>query len=131
MPSQPTIGRAELEIRNYINDHHPITVREVALHFSKTKGHVRTTVLNVMARLCQKRYLTRRKAGGIYHYSPRFPKGQLLRTLVRDFVQRTLGGSLSPFVAYLEQDADLDVEEVEELKKLVRELESRRPEGKP
>ncbi len=131
MTSRRTIGRAELEILNYIQDHHPITVREVADHFSQTRGHVRTTVLNVMARLCRKRYLTRRKTGGIYRYSPSLPKGQLLRTLVRDFVQKTLGGSLSPFVAYLAQDADLDEGDVAELKKLVRALESRRPGEEP
>ena len=118
-----------MEILQYINDHHPIAVGEVARHFSRTRGHVRTTVLNVMARLSQKGYLTRRKAGGIYRYSPRFPKGQLLRSLVRDFVHRTLGGSLSPFVAYLAQDADLSAAEVEELKELARELKPR--EGRP
>jgi predicted transcriptional regulator len=127
--SRRTIGRAELEILNYINDHHPIAVREVAGHFSRTRGHVRTTVLNVMARLCRKGYLTRRKAEGIFRYSPRFPKGQLLRSLVHDFVHRTLGGSLSPFVAYLAQDADLSAGDVEELKELARDLEHR--EGRP
>ncbi len=131
MGAPRTIGRAELEILNYIHDHHPITVREVAAHFSRTRGHVRTTILNVMARLCRKRYLVRRKTGGIYRYSPSLPKGQVLRTLVRDFVQKTLGGSLSPFVAYLAQDADLDAADVAELKKVVRALDSRRPEGEP
>jgi len=38
---------------------------------------------------------------------------------------------VSPFVAYLSQDANLSAQEVEGLKKLVRELESRHPEGKP
>src|SRR4051812_25576625 len=94
----PNIGRAELEILRYVSDHHPVTVRDVADHVSATKGHGRTTVLNVMARLCRKGYLTRGKVDGVYRYSPRVPKKDLLRTLVRDFVERALGGSLSPFV---------------------------------
>src|SRR5215203_2203740 len=70
MPSPRSIGRAELEILNYIHDHHPVPVRQVAEHVSATKGHTRTTVLNVIARLCGKGYLTRKRVGGVYHYSP-------------------------------------------------------------
>jgi predicted transcriptional regulator len=112
MQSQPSIGREEMEILRYIADHDPVSVRDVATHISATKGHVRTTVLNVMERLRKKGYLRRRKAGGIYQYSPSVPKADLLRSLVRDFVARTLGGSLSPFVAYLSQECKLSEEEL-------------------
>lgn len=131
MPRASTIGRAELEILNYISDHHPATVREVADQFARTKGHVRTTVLNTMARLCQKGYLRRRKIDGVYQYAPREPKGQLLRRLVGDFVQTTLGGSLSPFVAYLAEEAEVSEVELEQLKRLVAELDKQPEEGKP
>jgi len=119
------IGQAELELLTYVQDHHPVTVREVAEHFSRAKGHVRTTTLNVMARLVRKGYLTRRKADGVYQYAPRVGKGELLRGLVRDFVERALGGSLSPFVAYLVEDAQLSERDVAELKKLIGQLEPR------
>ena len=126
-----TIGRAELEVLQYIQDHHPVTVRSVAGHFHATKGHTRTTVLNVMTRLVRKGYLTRRRTEGLYHYSPRVAKGELLRRLVGEFVDRALGGSLSPFVAYLARDADLTADDVRELKKIVEELDARHGEGKP
>ena len=98
--SQPSIGRAEMEILHYITEHHPVTVREVADHVAETKGHVRTTVLNIMERLRKKGHLTRRKVGGLFQYSPRVSKTELMRNLVRDFVSKALGGSVSPFVAY-------------------------------
>jgi predicted transcriptional regulator len=123
MPSS-TIGQAELEILRYIQEHHPVTVRQVADHVSETKGHVRTTVLNVMARLVRKRYLVRRKQDGVYQYSPRVPAGQVLRGLVSDFVDKALGGSPSPFVAYLTEDARLSPHDVEQLRRLVKQLES-------
>ena len=125
-----TIGRAELEILQYIQDHHPVTVRDVAGHFARTKGHVRTTALNVMRRLVAKGYLSRRKSRGIYQYSPRVPKEKFARGMVRDFVERALGGSLSPFVAYLAQDADLTDRDVAELKRLLAQLESAQREEK-
>jgi predicted transcriptional regulator len=127
----PNIGRAEMDVLRYITDHHPVTVRQVADYVSQTKGHVRTTVLNVMERLRQKGYLARKKTHGTFHYSPRLPKEELLRSLVGDFVNRTLGGSLSPFVAYLTHEAKLSQEELAELRLLVRTLDAQSEEEAP
>ena len=123
MRTQFAIGRAEMEILHYINDHHPVTVRQVADQFAKSRGLVRTTVLNVMERLRTKGHLTRKQSHGIYQYSPRLPKADLLRRLVRDFVHKTLEGELSPFVAYLAEEARLTEKELAELKQIVRDLE--------
>ncbi len=123
MKDSPNIGRAEMEVLRYVADHHPITVRDVADHLAETKGQVRTTALNMLERLRKKGYLARKRQQGVFHYSPRQPRGDLLQGLVRDFVDRALGGSLSPFVAYLTRDARITKEELEELKRLVLQLE--------
>ncbi|HEY7119108.1 MAG TPA: BlaI/MecI/CopY family transcriptional regulator [Tepidisphaeraceae bacterium] len=129
MPARSPIAPGELRILRYIQEAAaPVTVRQVADHVAQTRGHVRTTVLNVMTRLVRKGYLVRRKREGVYEYSPRQPAGQLFRGLVRDFVDKALGGSPSPFVAYLAEDAGrLSTEDVEQLKRLVRELEKGSP----
>jgi predicted transcriptional regulator len=62
----------------------------------------------------------------VYLYSPRRSQADVLRNLVADFVREALGGSVSPFVAYLAEEADLDDEQVRELSRLVADLESRR-----
>jgi predicted transcriptional regulator len=124
MSDKPNIGRAEMDILNYVTEHHPVTVRQVADYISETKGHVRTTVLNIMERLRKKGYLRRRKQAGIFEYSPTLPRTALLRNLVRDFVQKTLGGSVSPFVAFLAEEGEINASELADLKRLVRELES-------
>jgi predicted transcriptional regulator len=129
--SQPNIGRAEMEILRYITDHHPVSVREVADRVCAAKGHVRTTALNVMERLREKGYLKRRKMDGIYQYAPSVPRAELLRTLVREFVNRTLGGSLSPFVAYLIQEGKLSAEELAELRNMVQEMDAEKPKEQP
>jgi predicted transcriptional regulator len=131
MPRQPGIGIAELEILDFVQQRHPITVREAAEHFAATRGHVRTTVLNVMVRLWKKGYLTRRRErDGVYRYSPRVSKGQLLRRLVGDFVEKVLQGNVSPFVAYLAEEAELTEQDRRELEAIVRDLDQRRR-GKP
>jgi predicted transcriptional regulator len=124
------IGRAELQILHYVHDHHPVSVREVADHIGRDKGVVRTTVLNVMNRLVQKGFLVRRKSRGIYRYSPRVAKARLLRTLIRDFVERALGGSVSPFMVYLAQEGRLSDQEIAQLKQIVKSLDDR-PGGRP
>jgi predicted transcriptional regulator len=123
MKEQPNIGRAEMEILQYVATHHPVTVRDVADHVGETKGHVRTTVLNVMERLRKKGYLKRKKSEGVFQYSPTVSRAELLRGLVRNFVSNTLGGSVSPFVAYLADEGKLTNEEVAQLRKVVREME--------
>ena len=130
MTDKPNIGRAEMDVLHYVTEHHPVTVRQVADHISETKGHVRTTVLNIMERLRKKGYLRRKKRGGLYEYSPTLPRTDLLRNLVRDFVQKTLGGSVSPFVAFLAEEGDVTGSELAELKRLGRELESEQKDRK-
>jgi len=120
----PNVGRAELEILRYVADHHPISVGAVAEHFHQKRGLFRTTILNTMERLRKKGYLTRKEAGGVFQYSPRQTKAELLKGLVRDFVQNSLGGSISPFTAYLAERPQLQKEEIARLRQIVRELEN-------
>jgi len=127
----PDLGQGQIEILRYVQDHHPVTVRQVAEHLARTRGLTRTTALNVMERLREKGYLTRALVDGVYHYSPSVSKAQLLRGLVRDFVDQVLGGSLEPFVAYLAEEASLSEEEVERLRDRVRDLKAAPEEKAP
>jgi predicted transcriptional regulator len=126
MVEKSRIGRAELRVLEYVADHHPIPVAEVAKHFSQTAQLARTTILTVMEQLRRKGFLTRRKIGGIYHYAPKTSKSEILQAVVSDFVEGALGGSVSPFVAYLLERAELTDAQLQELRKLVRELDQKR-----
>ena len=115
---------AEWEILQYISEHHPVTAREVADHFATTREWARTTVLTMIERLRNKGYLTRDESGSIHRYAPSGPRNDLMQNLVRDFVEKALGGSVSPFVAYLGKKQNLSAEEIESLRQIVRELDS-------
>jgi len=124
------LGTQEMRVLGYVAEHAPITVGEVAERFSASHGLARTTILTVIERLRRKGYLRRRKVGGIYRYSPTIPTPDLLRSLVSDFAQRVLGGSPQPFFAYLLQEAELSDAEVAQLRKLGRDLETKRKGGR-
>src|SRR5580692_5150435 len=124
-PPRDPLGHLQLDVLQYIADHHPITVREVATRFAETSGQARTTVLTVMERLRAKGYLTRRKSGGVHRYAPTLTKSELLHQVVGDFVHDVLGGSVSPFVAYLTRSSLLNDDEIRKLEGLMRRIESR------
>lgn len=126
MKRKTTIAPAELPILLHVAERSPISVGKVAKHFAETTGLARTTVLTVMERLRQKGFLTRKKVSDVYQYSPRSPGTTVLRDLVRDFVEKALGGSLNPFIAYLTEEAQLNEAQVAELTQLVDLLQARR-----
>lgn len=121
------IGQEELSVLQYVQQEHPVTVREVADHFADA-GKARTTILTVMERLRAKGFLARKKQSGSFRYSPKFSGDEVMKSVVGDFVQKMLGGSLSPFVAYMSQTEDLSDDDLKELKKLVRDLDKTRKE---
>ena len=113
------LGELEFEVLQYVSNHSPSTVRSVADDFAESQGLARTTVLTVMDRLRKKGYLARRKEGGTFVYTPSHEQGEVMHEVVKDFVENTLGGSLTPFVAYLARSKGLSDSEVGELQELV------------
>jgi predicted transcriptional regulator len=124
---RPPLGDGELEVLRFVTERAPIPAREVAERFGEERGLARTTVLTVIERLRRKGYLMRRRRQGVYVYSPRVAQAEVLQGLVRQFVEKTLGGSLSPVVAYLARTRGLSDAELAELQALVKELRAARP----
>ena len=117
-----TLGAQEVEALALVRERAPISVGEMAKAFGAPRGLARTTVLTRMERLRIKGYLTRRKIEGVFHYSPKAGADEAMKDLVADFVRRSLGGSLAPFVSYLVDSPDLSPEEVEKLRVMIDNL---------
>lgn len=120
------VGDQELVVLRYVAEHGPVTVGEVAERYGEAQGLARSTILTVMERLRKKGHLTRRKVEGVFQYSSPVPASELLRGVVGDFVQRSLAGSLSPFVTYLSEAEDVSEEELQQLQDVVARLQSRK-----
>jgi predicted transcriptional regulator len=121
---QTSLGELELEILRFVAENAPISVGRVAALLSKDGKPARTTVLTVMERLRSKGCLSREKANDedTYLYSPRVATGDVMKGLVRNFVRKTLGGTVTPFVSYLAEADDLTEEEIAALREFVKSL---------
>lgn len=115
----------ELEVMRFVSANAPISVRDAAEQFGEERGLARTTILTVMERLRKKGFLKRESVDGVFLYSPAVAEEKLMRGIVEEFVEKTLGGSLAPFVAYLNDARGLTPEELADLKAMVEDMEQK------
>lgn len=124
-----SIGDQELALLQYVSETGDASAGEVAAAFGESRGLARSTVLTMLERLRGKGYLRRRQAGGVYRYAPATRPDEVVRSAVGRFVENTLQGSVSPFVAWMSERRDVSEDELAELETLVATLQSRRREG--
>lgn len=120
------LGEQELTLLKIVAQQGPLSVAEAWERFSADQACARTTVLTMLERLRKKGYLTRRESGGVNRYVARHNPTDLMRGVVERFVDTTLAGSVSPFVAYLSEAHELTDDELAQLKQLVARLEVER-----
>ena len=125
-----TIGDQELALLQHIAESGDASVGEVAAGFGEARGLARSTVLTMMERLRAKAYLQREQVdGGVFRYSTTARQDDVVRNAVGSFVEKTLQGSVSPFVAWMSQRTEVSDNELAELEALVATLQSKRKEA--
>lgn len=123
--AKATIGDQELALLSYVAERGGATVGEAAEEWGGAQGLARSTVLTMMERLRAKGHLARRQVKGVYRYTSPASSTELMRGVVGSFVEKTLGGSISPFAAYLAETTEVSAEELAELEAVLAKLQSR------
>jgi predicted transcriptional regulator len=123
MRDRPALGDQELALLGFLAERSPIAVRDVLGDYGEPNGLARTTVLTMLERLRKKGFLSRSRTDGVFVYSVASEQTDVLHDIVESFVQKTLGGSLTPFVAYLTQSKNLRREELDALRKVIEDAE--------
>jgi predicted transcriptional regulator len=121
-----SIGEQEMALLRHVADAGGETVGEVAESFGAERQLARSTILTMMERLRRKGHLVRRLDRGVFRYRTESTSAELLQSAVGRFVERHLGGSVSPFAAYLSEANDLSDVELKELSDVVSRLRSSR-----
>jgi BlaI family penicillinase repressor len=115
-----TLTGQELEIMKVIWERESVTVRDVYEALLERRKVAYTTVMTMMKILEEKKYLKKNQSDRAYVYRAAQPKGQVIRAMVRDFVNRVFNGSAEPLLVHLVEEHDLSREDLEEIARLRR-----------
>ncbi len=97
------------------------TVRDVYEALLERRKIAYTTVMTMMKILEQKKYLRKNQEDRAYVYRPAKPKNQVIKGMVREFVNRVFNGSAEPLLVHLIEDRKLSEKDLEEISRMIRE----------
>ena len=96
------------------------TVRDVYEVLLQRRKIAYTTVMTMMKILEQKKHLKRSPGERAYVYRPTRPKNQVIRGMVKEFVDRVFNGSAEPLLVHLVQERRLSEKDLQEITRLMR-----------
>jgi BlaI family transcriptional regulator, penicillinase repressor len=123
-PKSGTLTAQELEIMKVIWPLGQATVREVYDDLKRRRTIAYTTVQTMMNLLETKGHLKRQAGERAHTYVPVRRQQQVVRSMVREFVDRVFDGSARPLLVHLLKDTDLTERERRALGKLLDEEEA-------
>ena len=118
-PTSPTLTAHELELMKIVWRHdEPVTVRDVYEELRRQRSVAYTTVLTNMKTLEQKGHLTTTQQDRAYLYRPARPKQQVIKDMVREFVNRVFNGASQPLVLHLLEDDQITETDLREISRM-------------
>ena len=115
-PKATTLTAHELEMMKIVWRHdEPVTVRDVYEELRTRRSIAYTTVMTGMKTLENKGYLKSAQQDRAHVYRPTRPKQQVIKGMVREFVERVFNGAGGPLVLHLLEDdrlSDADLKEI-------------------
>ena len=120
-PKSATLTEQELEIMKIVWRREKATVRDVYEELLERRKVAYTTVMTMMKILAQKKYLRKSQEERAYVYQPTKPKNQVIKGMVREFVNRVFNGSAEPLLVHLMEDRKLSGKDLEEISRMIRE----------
>jgi BlaI family penicillinase repressor len=118
-PKSETLTGQELEIMKVIWPRGQATIREVYDELRAHRTIAYTTVQTMMNILETKGHLRKESGERAHVYSPVRPQQAVVKTMVREFVDRVFDGSARPLLVHLIKEKGLTERERRELQKLL------------
>ena len=118
-----TLTEQELEIMKVVWELRTATVRDVYETLLRRRKIAYTTVMTMMNVLEWKKYLKKRAEGRAYVYQATRPRSEVIKAMVREFVDRVFNGSAEPLLVHLVKDRRLSKEELEKISRAIEEAE--------
>lgn len=119
----PSLGDLEIHVLRLVWQEQPCTERQISDLVQQDRPVARTTVLKTMQRLQAKGLLVRETGEGPVRFRAAVQAERLLPSLIGRFVERVLGGSAEPLVAYLAGSKKLSAKDLDALRVIAKKLE--------
>ncbi|MBE3098155.1 MAG: BlaI/MecI/CopY family transcriptional regulator [Planctomycetes bacterium] len=119
-PRSATLTPQELEIMKVVWQKGDVTVRDVYETLLERRRIAYTSVMTMMKILEGKGHLRRRREERAFVYRATRPKAAVVRSMVREFVDRVFNGSAQPLLVHLVKDRRLTEEELDEVTRLIK-----------
>ncbi len=123
---KPVLTAQELEIMKVVWRSGASTVRDVYETLLEHRKIAYTTVMTMMNILEQKGYLKKSPKDRAYVYQATRPQKQVIRGMVREFVDRVFNGSAEPLLLHLVEDRRVSEQDLEEIRLMMRESAERK-----
>jgi predicted transcriptional regulator len=120
-PKSSTLTPQELEIMKVVWQEGEATVRDVYEDLLERRKIAYTTVMTMLNVLETKGHLRKREDDRAFVYRPTRPEAAVVRSMVREFVDRLFGGAAHPLLVQLVKDRRLTRKELEELARTIEE----------
>jgi predicted transcriptional regulator len=115
-----TLTGLELEIMKVIWRLGPATVRQVYEDRLAHRQIAYTTVMTMMNILEQKGFLTKRQGERAFVYVAAQPEKLVIRSMVREFVERVFNGAAEPLLVHLVEDEKLTAEDLKQIRRAMK-----------
>ena len=116
-----TLTKQELEIMKIVWGLRNATVRDVYEALLEQRRIAYTTVMTMMKIMEKKGYLKKKLRDRAYVYQPARPKDEVIKSMVREFVNRVFNGSAEPLLIHLVQDRHLSEKDVRAITRMIQE----------
>jgi BlaI family transcriptional regulator, penicillinase repressor len=119
------ITEAEWEVMVVAWDRAPVAASVVAEALEKKKKWSLATVRTLLRRLVNKGILQQQAEGKRFLYKPKVSMAECVRHESESFLGRVLGRAPSASILHLVKKADLSAEDIQELRRILREKEKK------
>jgi len=111
------LTKAEEQVMQILWDINEGIVKDVVEHFGKTKPAY-TTVATVFKVLENKGFVTKKKIGNTFLYSPLVSKGDYTKIQLSSLLKNYFNGSFTKMATFFARENNLSISELEELMKI-------------
>jgi predicted transcriptional regulator len=118
----PRISESELEILKLLWEEAPLGAADLVARAPAERHWSPTTVKTLLARLVEKGAVTATGTARRYLYRPALDRDTLGARQAGSLVDRLFEGRVSPLVAQLAEQRDIDPKDLDELEALIRRL---------